>query len=693
MTSSLAARWHGVKLRHVVTLVAGALFLLAMAMGNTVWEAWQQYRDVRLTRSTNQLADHIIKAAASQALERGLTASALSASAEASAAMRARIDQYRSAGEKEFVRALKIADQVIPDANSHGLAAATLARTRAAYAGAQAARARVDATLGSSGRTIVTQEWVDAMTDLIQSAARLRQVAFGNSHLSPEVAYANLTVKHSAWLAAENAGLERAHVATQINADTAALSAFGSRMESLRSVVEGALKEIVNLRDAPGIAPPVVSAIDTMKKTFLGEFQAVREKFYYEAQQFEPMGAGGKHYSSSAAQWFDASTKGIDSILAISDAASKVAEQRADDIAAGALARFAVFACLFAANVLISFLVAAQLLAKLRQVATLNSSMEALASGKGDLTQRLPVMGDDEIGTTSRTFNGFIGQLQEIIGGVQRDIEQVSVASATLAANAHNIERSSQDQSEAASSTAATVEQITVSIGRVAESSRETASVSREEDRLAEAGERSVREFSEEIRSIASSVSDSARQIEDLGEHSNKIGGIVNVIKEIADQTNLLALNAAIEAARAGEQGRGFAVVADEVRKLAERTASATREISSMIGSIQTGTREVVESMNTHRGKIQGGVERASSAASTLAEIRLGARKTMEQVDAIVLATQEQSGASKQIACNVEAIARMSETNVTTVGETARAAVDLERLSAAVKAVVGRFNV
>ena len=196
-----------------------------------------------------------------------------------------------------------------------------------------------------------------------------------------------------------------------------------------------------------------------------------------------------------------------------------------------------------------------------------------------------------------------------------------------------------------------------------------------------------------ELELIAQTVNESARIIEQLGKHSENISAIVNVIKEIADQTNLLALNAAIEAARAGEQGRGFAVVADEVRKLAERTTQSTKEISDMIGAIQQGTESAVASMQGGVSRVAEGVTLSRRAGEAIARIRQGTQDVRQSVGDISDAMGEQSQASNEIARGVEHIAQMAERNSTEVRATADTVLHLEQMATTLQAEVQRFRV
>ena len=309
-----------------------------------------------------------------------------------------------------------------------------------------------------------------------------------------------------------------------------------------------------------------------------------------------------------------------------------------------------------------------------------------------DLSRRVSVTAMDEIGQIGHSFNQMIQSFQEIIQQVITNSRGVMQAAGKLSESSHRVAVSSQSQSDATAAMAAAVEEVTTSIDHVADSSQETHNIARKSGELSVQGGEVVQGAAEEMSKIADSVNQSSQFILRLGEHSNQISAIVNVIKEIADQTNLLALNAAIEAARAGEQGRGFAVVADEVRKLAERTARSTEEITAMIGSIQSGTQHAVESMQEGSARVTEGVAMATRAGESMGQIREGASQVISAVSDISSALREQSAASNQVAQNVERIARMTEENSVAANEIAGEAQQLEDLAGALENAVSRFT-
>jgi len=314
-----------------------------------------------------------------------------------------------------------------------------------------------------------------------------------------------------------------------------------------------------------------------------------------------------------------------------------------------------------------------------RRIATGNLSME-VDCAKNDNDSVLAGM--KEMQTT----------LRAMIEEIRLSSGQLSTASSQLLQASEDVANRSQRQSESASAMAAAVEQMTISIDQVSENAREAHTISVQASDLSGEGTEVIQNAAEEMTKIASTVQAAAQVIEELGHQSDQITSIVNTIREIADQTNLLALNAAIEAARAGEQGRGFAVVADEVRKLAERTSASTSEIASTIGRIQSGTREAVSSMESGVQQAGEGVALASKAGSSITEIRNGAQRVMQVVTSISEAIREQSTASADIAKNIENIAQMSEESARAVAETAKAAKHLQKLSSELETSVSRFK-
>jgi methyl-accepting chemotaxis protein len=250
----------------------------------------------------------------------------------------------------------------------------------------------------------------------------------------------------------------------------------------------------------------------------------------------------------------------------------------------------------------------------------------------------------------------------------------------------------SQSQTTQAGEVAASVEEMTKTIVENARTASHTAETSKTAKEAAQKGGRVVDETIVGMKRISAVVSKSSETVRALGKSSDQIGEIVSVIDDIADQTNLLALNAAIEAARAGEQGRGFAVVADEVRKLAERTTKATKEIAAMIKQIQIDTGGAVSSMEEGTREVENGIELADKAGSALRDIVEISQSLTAMVAQIAAASGQQSSASEQIAKNVEAISAVTGETAGGTQQIARAAEDLNRLTDELQRLVSTFK-
>ncbi|MDE1545598.1 methyl-accepting chemotaxis protein [Dechloromonas agitata] len=308
----------------------------------------------------------------------------------------------------------------------------------------------------------------------------------------------------------------------------------------------------------------------------------------------------------------------------------------------------------------------------------------------GDLTVNA---GQVKEGSLLHALDGMTAALRRIVSEINRDANILVDNAQHIATASDEVAKAAEHQSDATSAMAAAIEELTVSSNHISDSARETSADSREAMQLSTQGAERVSQATQAIQQVSTTVSSVADRIRTLESRAEQISSIANVIKDIAGQTNLLALNAAIEAARAGEQGRGFAVVADEVRKLAERTSSATTEIEQMIVAIQADTGGAVEAMNAALPEVEQGVQLAESATDSLRAIEEGAHRTLERVGEVADATQEQSAASTSIAQRVEQIANMVEETTATIRGTTETAHQLEEIANNLKGLIGRFRV
>ncbi|MDR3410659.1 MAG: methyl-accepting chemotaxis protein, partial [Formivibrio sp.] len=312
---------------------------------------------------------------------------------------------------------------------------------------------------------------------------------------------------------------------------------------------------------------------------------------------------------------------------------------------------------------------------------------------EGDLLARVAVDGRDELAKVARRLNEMARENGRLIADVRGAAEEVASAATELATASGNVQKGAAAQSEISNASAGVMEQIRGNVASVAASAKDTEIIADHSEGLVQDGVGVVGQAGAEMAGLCDSVSHLSQLIGSLGVRSSEIGGIVGVIRGIADQTNLLALNAAIEAARAGEQGRGFAVVADEVRKLAERTSGATAEISRMIEAIRTEINTTVLRMDEGRAKAERGVSLAQQAALSLAGIREGVHRTREQICSIAAATNEQSDASCHAVSNMALIATKAQENHAASSEAVAVARYLEELSSGLRGAVLRFKI
>ncbi len=327
---------------------------------------------------------------------------------------------------------------------------------------------------------------------------------------------------------------------------------------------------------------------------------------------------------------------------------------------------------------------------KLQPLSDLVRQAEAL--GAGDLSARLNVSSHDEIGQLARSFIQMGEALSTMVSHIRKAAEEVNSRAQALSGLSGGAYEGMEQQSGEITSMAGAVEEFSATSLNIADNMGNTERLAQENAQQTRIGRTSMQEASSSLEHIATALNSTATVINTLGQRSQEIGGIVGVITSIAEQTNLLALNAAIEAARAGEQGRGFAVVADEVRNLASRTREATDEISGMIQSIQRETGNAISTMEHGNTLMQEGLSRNADVASALARIDEQSRSAGQQFAAITTATQEQSSTATLLSSNLQSIALANSEQREVVSNLAITAKELETLAAGLRHEVDRFR-
>ena len=311
----------------------------------------------------------------------------------------------------------------------------------------------------------------------------------------------------------------------------------------------------------------------------------------------------------------------------------------------------------------------------------------------GDLTVQIDAKNNDECGDLAKAFNAMTANVSEMIRHVLSASREVAAASTQIAASSEQIRNGMSSQSSQVTQISAAIEEMSASVIEVARKSADAARNAEQAGDSANEGGSVVDETITEINAIRQAVDDSSKSVKDLGKRGEQIGEIIAVINDIADQTNLLALNAAIEAARAGEHGRGFAVVADEVRKLADRTTQATEEIANSIQAIQVETTNAVQKMEAGSRQVEAGVGKATHAGQSLRQIVANSREVASMIQSIAAATEEQSATSEEVARNIEGIAAVTEQSRDGSQEAAQAAAQLSERAEQLQELVSRFKV
>ncbi|MFN2349643.1 MAG: methyl-accepting chemotaxis protein [Thioalkalivibrio sp.] len=318
--------------------------------------------------------------------------------------------------------------------------------------------------------------------------------------------------------------------------------------------------------------------------------------------------------------------------------------------------------------------------------------LDDISKGDGDLTQRLPVEGNNELSELATAFNTFVAKIQDLVKQVAGATAQLAAASEELSATSDQTTQQVRRQQSETDQVATAMNEMTATVQEVARNATEAAHAARETDSEASAGRDVVGTTIRSIESLAGEVENAAEVIHRLSADSEEIGKVLDVIRGIAEQTNLLALNAAIEAARAGEQGRGFAVVADEVRTLASRTQDSTHTIQEMIERLQGNASGAVKVMEKGREQARGSVEQATKAGQSLETITGSVARITDMNTQIASAAEEQSAVAEEINRNVVNISQAVDESASGSQQISTASEELARLAAELQSMVGQFR-
>ncbi len=669
-------------IRFKLLAVTALLSLLVIGLAGYfgVYQDYKQNQTAQYLTRANEMSDHLLYAASRQALERGITNTLLSrfyTSGQSDQNLYNNIQSQRGLAREAFEKGLAIADELA----NHPIATEQYMSARAALIEAKQLaeqyRARFDGLIAGSGERIEQREWLGVMTSLITRGADLRVIAFSLRNSGGRISELNQNFKQAIWLASEHAGLERAIMGQAIASQKPVPAANQERLSRLRAIVDLELGNIIKYSETYGIdldaadtpyVNAIQAAVETMRQTFLLEFEQTRASVYAVRDS--------GYYPIQAGEWLQRSTAGIESILAINEAVSAYAAFLAEGVGSRAVTLLWISVVL----TLLAILLAMVGILVVLQVSRRINDFEKVfgqASADKDLTLRLQSE-RDELGRMADAYNRFSQGIEGVLTQTMESIVEVTDSATTMGEVAEATQAGIAMQQTATDEVTSEVDGMAKRINEVAEQSEKASHAANDANSAASRGSEVTQQTISAIKILAENIDQSTREINELQTQNQEIGGIVSVIRSIAEQTNLLALNAAIEAARAGEAGRGFAVVADEVRNLASRTQESTAEIESIIERLTSSTRNVVAVMERSKQHMEESVALSDETGNALELINTTVSEITEINQKIADLTREQASVSSMISQNLRMnIHQFSDLSNRSATQTGNAGVDL----------------
>ncbi len=645
-------------------LVVVPLLALAITAGNLIHKAYGDYRGATLTQEVLKVAVAAGELIHTLQIERGATAGFIQSKGAKFGDVMPGIRKNSDANLAAYQREAGAAGQLAALQTALGKAREKLDQLNEV-------RARADKL------EISVADEVAAYT---QTIARLIDVIGISGQFSSSPSVVQQSTAYLALVRAkEQAGQERALV-------TAAFAANAIEAPRFRMILERFHRQEAYLdifRSAAGELE-LKSLEGVLAGTPAQEVQRMRGVLV------DKSASGG--FEVDPTVWFTTITQKIDALHETENAVIKGISATTSDIVTASQGGLYGYIFLSLGAVVLVLLVSLKISASVAGPLQAEVEVAEFAVRESDFTRDVPETGPAEVIRAGHAFNQLMHTFRQIVADMKASSDRITAVAHELAGSSQEVRESSLAQAEATAAVAAAFEQASVSVSETTANAENAARIVDTARSDTVAAMRVMAETVSNMRDIASLIRTSAGQVTSLSDSSQQIGGIVQVIQEIAEQTNLLALNAAIEAARAGEQGRGFAVVADEVRKLAERTAKATGEIGGLINAIQAGVENSVNSMEAANRQADASLRLVGETESALGRIDAGSQDVSSNVSAISYALKEQDAAIRQVAISIEAIAQKTERNNQAAESNNATARELDTLAGNLRSSVARFR-